>query len=55
MTSRRSLLVLDLLLLESRVTDRVVERSVGVRVVLSTSDKSAILLCIFEYPALGVM
>lgn len=35
--------LLDLLLLESRVTESVVERSVGVRVVVSTSEVSAML------------
>ena len=37
-----SLLLLERLLLESRVTESVVEMSVGVRVVLSTSETSAI-------------
>ena len=52
-TSKRSLLLLDLLLLDSRVTERVVDRSVGVRVVLSTSDdKSAILFLFLNIPRL---
>lgn len=46
--SKRSFPLLDLLLLESRVTESVVERSVGVRVVVSTSEISAIFLFVFQ-------
>lgn len=41
--SKRSFPLLDLLLLESRVKERVVERSVGVSVVVSNSEISAII------------
>lgn len=42
--SKRSLLLLPLLLLESSVTESVVDKSVGVRVVVSTSETSAIVI-----------
>lgn len=41
--SKRSFPLLDRLLLESKVTESVVDRSVGVKVVLSNSETSAIL------------
>lgn len=49
--SKRSLLLLVLLLLESRVIESVVDKSVGVRVVVSTSETSAIV--IFQIPRLN--